>query len=73
MLLRPLHNALFEILQKIENDATFDQARGVMLARTMLLKKGFAASLDLSAATDRLPVLLQSQLLNHRFNGAGSP
>lgn len=37
----------------------------------MIKETGFAGSYDLSAATDRLPVLLQSRLIDSIFPGAG--
>jgi hypothetical protein len=45
-------------------DGTFDQLRPIkrLLSKTQV--KGLY-SLDLSAATDRLPVRLQAQFLNH--------
>jgi len=71
MLLRPLHKFLFGILRNIPQDATFDQERGVLAGVEMLKRTGFAASYDLSAATDRLPVLLQSRLIDAFYPGAG--
>jgi len=57
--LRPLHDTLFEILKGIPTDGTFDQ--GFPIARA----DGFPGlwSLDLTAATDRLPIWLQVQLI----------
>jgi len=37
----------------------------------MLQKSGFAASYDLSAATDRLPVVIQELLVDHLYPGCG--
>jgi len=71
MLLRPVHKALFKILKGIRQDATFDQERGVKWGMRIIGKTAFAASYDLSAATDRLPVLLQSFLINHLWPGCG--
>lgn len=71
MLLRPVHLALFKILERIPNDATMDQDAGVKRGMRIIEKTHFAASFDLSAATDRLPVLLQSFLINHLWPGAG--
>jgi len=65
MLLRPVHRFIFGILDKIPQDATFDQDRGVSDGVEILKRTGYAASLDLSAATDRLPVVLQSHLINY--------
>jgi len=71
MLLRPLHKFLFGILRKIPQDATFDQDRGVLAGVEIIKKTAFAASYDLSAATDRLPVLLQSRLIDAFYPGTG--
>lgn len=61
--LAPLHTYLFEVLKGIEQDGTFDQAAPL---KRLLDSKGpdsFIASYDLSAATDRLPIDLQVQIL----------
>jgi len=58
----PLHNAIFKILKSIKQDGTFDQHAPVSLLHDRILTSG-AWSFDLSAATDRLPVLLQCQVL----------
>lgn len=71
MLLRPLHRFLFRILKNIPQDATFDQDRGVLRGVDIIKKTGFAASYDLSAATDRLPVLVQSRLIDAFYPGTG--
>lgn len=71
MLLRPVHKCLFGILSKIPQDATFDQDAGVQRGVQMLRKSRFAASYDLSAATDRLPLFIQTQLINHLWPGSG--
>lgn len=67
MLLKPIHLAIFELLSKLPTDATMDQDRAVEKGRKMLAKYKFAASYDLSAATDRLPVSLQSILISALF------
>jgi len=71
MLLRPLHLFIFGILRRIPSDATFDQEAGVRRGVEILKKTAFAASFDLSAATDRLPVVLQSHLVSYLFPGTG--
>lgn len=60
--LYPLHKAVFKLLEIVPTDGTFDQLKPV---RAMLDKgyKGKFYSFDLSAATDRLPVALQEQIL----------
>lgn len=62
--LQPLHSFLFELLRKVNEDGTFDQDKpfNSLLKRLGRLKPrlyGF----DLSAATDRLPIDLQSDIL----------
>lgn len=71
MLMRPVHLALFRILERIPSDATMNQDAGVKRGMRLIEKTQFAASYDLSAATDRLPVLLQSFLINHLWPGTG--
>jgi hypothetical protein len=62
--LRPLHLAMFEFLKSLPNDGTFDQwssvHRGVEKSKISQSSFGY----DLSAATDRLPILLQNLFLN---------
>lgn len=61
--LKPLHIFLFDLLKEIDQDGTHNQLQPI----TRLLKKvnedQTIYSFDLSAATDRLPVLLQGLLL----------
>jgi hypothetical protein len=58
--LEPLHLWLFDLLDKIPMDGTFDQMRPVLEKS----KTGTCAySLDLSAATDRLPMSIQIKLV----------
>jgi hypothetical protein len=59
----PLHKFLFAILRKIPMDGTFNQLRPVYKLLAYKQVKGLY-SLDLSAATDRLPVRLQAQFLD---------
>jgi len=62
-LLLPLHQAIFDCLKAIRMDATFDQSGG--LQRLLEIARGRPMySFDLSAATDRLPVSLQEQILS---------
>jgi hypothetical protein len=62
-LLAPIHKFIFSTLRRIPMDGTFDQLRPI---RNLLRnRKGSLYSLDLSAATDRLPVDLQALLLNN--------
>lgn len=63
MLLRPLHDVVFEILQKIPQDGTFDQLKPARILATKEIMTLY--SYDLSAATDRFPVSLQQALLSY--------
>jgi len=57
--LEPMHLWVFDILKNIPQDGTFDQLKPVKeLAKTAKS----AYSLDLSAATDRLPMSIQIAL-----------
>lgn len=71
-LLYPLHKAIFGSLRFIPQDSTFDQMKGVRRACDEV-RGGYVASLDLSAATDRLPVSLQSLLVDYLKPGLGGP
>lgn len=65
--LKPLHNWIFDLLRSIPQDGTFDQLKPV---KTLLRKVGnddTIYSYDLSAATDRLPVVIQELLLAQVF------
>jgi hypothetical protein len=63
-ILKPLHDALFSLLKSFPNDATFDQQASVKrcFEKVKLAKKSFGY--DLSAATDRLPISIQVQVLS---------
>jgi len=64
-ILQPLHAAIFKTLRKIEQDGTFDQAGPLrrLVDRLAVRDNKFVVSYDLSAATDRLPIKLQVQVL----------
>lgn len=59
--LKPLHDYLFNILKIIPQDGTFDQLGP--LRRLKLRGRSRFWSFDLSAATDRLPVDVQAQVI----------
>jgi hypothetical protein len=64
MVMRPFHLGLFSILRKHPKiDGTFDQLRP--LNRAFRFKSLY--SMDLSAATDRLPIAIQTPLLKEFF------
>lgn len=58
-LLDPVHQMYFTILRRLPQDGTFDQLRPLRKA----VKWPSAYSLDLSSATDRIPLWLQEALL----------
>jgi len=62
--MKPLHDWIFKRLRGISTDGTFDQTAPVerLIARFRAPRQ-FVASYDLSAATDRLPLLIQMDLL----------
>nr|UIW13840.1 MAG: RNA-dependent RNA polymerase [Rhizoctonia solani mitovirus 67] len=62
--LKPLHDALFALLKKVNMDGTFDQEAPLRRLVAMVPKGQVFHSFDLSAATDRLPVTLQACILN---------
>lgn len=62
--LKPLHESIFRLLRQIPTDGTFDQIKPLkeLLSRP---NGHMYYSFDLSAATDRLPIDLQVQILHH--------
>jgi len=65
--LKPLHKAIFNFLRTISDlDGTFDQSKPLDVLTSKKLRVPFSC-FDLSAATDRLPVKLQAQILNIIF------
>jgi len=58
--LKPLHELIFFILKHYKTDGTFDQMRPI---HNLLQNSSELYSLDLSSATDRLPISLQQKLL----------
>lgn len=71
--LKPLHDMLFQFLRTLPNDATFDQNASVKRCMVKAAKSGLSFGYDLSAATDRLPLLLQVEILNKIYPGIGGP
>jgi len=62
--LKPLHDAISEILRSLPNDGTFDQRKAVERCFAKCKNSGFSYGYDLSAATDRLPIALQVSILS---------
>jgi hypothetical protein len=66
--LYPIHKYIFKLLRRIPMDGTFNQLRPlgrIPWGQVPLF------SLDLSAATDRLPIDLQVPILDYIFPGLG--
>lgn len=63
--MHPLHEWLFRILRNIPQDGTFDQMAPILRLQSLYANKpnGLFASIDLSSATDRLPISIQVSLL----------
>lgn len=62
----PLHEFLFKILSRIPQDGTFNQMSPIQTLQSRYgLDPRFLtfASIDLSAATDRLPISIQKTLI----------
>jgi len=62
--LKPIHEMIFKFLRSLPNDATFDQNASVLRCIEKVKVSGRAFCYDLSAATDRLPVVLQQCILH---------
>lgn len=65
--LYPLHLWLFDLLSRIPNDGTFDQTASVKRGWEKARVSGCSFGYDLSAATDRLPMSLQIEVLSQFF------
>lgn len=65
--LKPLHEWIFSVLREIPQDGTFNQHEPVKRLLKVVDQNAKIYSYDLSAATDRLPVLIQGLILNQIF------
>lgn len=65
--LRPLHEWIFSVLREIPQDGTFDQLKPVVRLLKKVNSNTVIHSYDLSAATDRIPVVIQELLLAEVF------
>lgn len=63
--LRPFHKALFSCLKLLPMDGTFDQLKPL---KRVPFGKAPIYSFDLSAATDRLPLSLQKDIIHEAVN-----
>jgi len=62
-LMQPLHEWIFHVLRSVPTDGTFNQVAPVERLIKRFIGKEWVASYDLSAATDRLPVAIQVEIL----------
>lgn len=62
--MRPLHDYMFDLLRLIPNDGTFDQEASIKRSQDKAIAAKCAYSFDLTAATDRLPVILTAFLFS---------
>jgi hypothetical protein len=60
--LKPLHDSILELLKKVPTDGTFGQEE--VINRLSQTSKAKFSSFDLSAATDRLPLKVQEDILS---------
>jgi len=67
--LRPLHNRINSMLKRIYSDCTFDQNSFTEKTPTDLKGNSFH-SIDLTAATDRMPIALQKRVVEHLYGSA---
>lgn len=66
-LLKPLHNRLMSILKGLKMDGTYDQMK--QFNRATKLSCNLASwSYDLSKATDRFPLLILQEVMQHLFS-----
>jgi hypothetical protein len=63
VIFHPLGRSLFQLLASLEWDCTFDQARGVEFAQKSLRKGTTVHSIDLSDASNHLPLSIQLGVL----------
>jgi hypothetical protein len=68
--LKPVHDSLSLILKSLPNDGTFNQGAAVKRCFLKTKSAGFSYGFDLSAATDRLPISLQVQVMASLFGEA---
>jgi hypothetical protein len=63
---------LFAFLKSLPNDGTFDQGAAVKRAASKAQKANCSFGYDLSAATDRLPIALQVEILSALIGDEGA-
>lgn len=70
-LLTPLHDMCTSFLKSLPNDGLFNQYGSVRRAQQKAAITGLSFGFDLSAATDRVPLILQIEVLNTLAKGLG--
>lgn len=70
--LEPLHTAILALLKNIPQDGTFNQISPIKLLVDTVKPGQVFYSFDLSSATDRLPIVVQMQILNILVPGMGT-
>nr|UJQ92599.1 MAG: putative RNA-dependent RNA polymerase [Mitoviridae sp.] len=63
--LKPLHDMLYSLLKQLPTDGTFDQTAPLNFLRERLRGTKECYSYDLSAATDRLPIDIQRDVISY--------
>jgi hypothetical protein len=71
-ILKPLERMLAKFLKSLPNDGVYDQTSSEKRARSKSMVAGKSWGYDLSAATDRLPIELQLEVLNLLLPGLGN-
>lgn len=66
--LKPLHKSLYRCLNKLQTDGTSSHNRLSMAVQERTLKCSHISSFDLTAATDRFPIFIQSKILSWLYN-----
>lgn len=70
--LTPLHDTIAHFLEQIEMDGTFNQTKVIAKVKGWTADKNRTIySYDLTAATDRIPMYLQTELLGYLLGEAG--
>jgi hypothetical protein len=71
-ILKPIERLLANFLKSLPNDGVYDQTSSEKRARQKSIIAGRSYGYDLSAATDRLPIELQTEILNLILPGLGN-
>jgi hypothetical protein len=65
--LKPIHDSLMHILERIPEDCTFNQEKGAEFLSRVTSDSDFVASFDHSSCTDLFPARIQADVLNHLY------